>query len=217
MWTVPSGAAITSGATTNQIVVNFGSIAAGGVITVKGTNSCGSGVLSPDFVVVVNPIPSAPVISSQGSVLTSSAPSGNQWYYEGTAIAGATGQSYTVTNNTGYYWCVVSLNGCSSENSNKVWFVVTGAQELPAFAYFTIYPVPNSGQFTASIRFPGENSFNIFVYNQIGVKLFEMKNVKVVNGKSDTQIDLRPLTNGIYIVVFMNKDYQVIKRVLVTN
>ena len=216
-WTVPSGAIITSGATTNQVAVSFGSVAASGVITVKGINACGSGVLSHDFMVVVNPIPSAPVISSLGSVLTSSALSGNQWYYEGTAIAGATGQSYTITNNTGYYWCVVSLNGCSSANSNKVWVVVTNTMELPVSASFTIYPVPNNGQFTASIRFPVDNTFNISVYNQIGSKLLELKNVNVVGGKSDTQINLRPLSNGVYIVVFMNNDYQVVKRVLVNN
>ena len=43
LWTVPTGATITSGAGTNSIVVDFGVSVAGG-ITVKGVNACGNGL-----------------------------------------------------------------------------------------------------------------------------------------------------------------------------
>ncbi|WP_018343072.1 hypothetical protein [Cytophaga aurantiaca] len=45
IWTIPSGASITSGANTNAITVNFGS-AVGGTFTVTPSNSCGTGAMS---------------------------------------------------------------------------------------------------------------------------------------------------------------------------
>ena len=217
IWIVPAGAAIVYGLTTSQISVDFGSIEASGVITVKGINGCGIGSLSPDFNVDINAIPLAPVVSELGSLLTSNAVSGNQWYYEGTAITGATGQSYTVTSNTGYYWCVVTLNGCSSGMSNKIWVIMTGMQAYPVSRSFSIYPVPNDGQFTASVRYPVDATFNIIVYDQLGAKFLEMRDLKTVGGILDTRIDLRPVTDGIYFVVFLNNENKIVKRILVKN
>jgi len=81
-WTVPAGAIITGGGTTNTITVNFGSTS--GIITVFGINSCGNGTVSPNFAVTVNPIPPAPVVTNNGYTAVSSAPAGNQWYYSPT-------------------------------------------------------------------------------------------------------------------------------------
>jgi hypothetical protein len=215
VWTVPVGVVITSGATTKNIVVTFGPGSGVGIITVKGTNACGSGTVSPNFLVTVNEIPAAPVVTVAGNVLTSSAPTGNQWYYEGTAIPGATGQSYTVITNTGNYWCVVTINGCSSPISNKVWVVITGVQELQS-SNFSIYPVPNDGQFTVSITSPVAESFTITVYNQLGAKIYELGDVRV-NGTFEKQIDLRPIASGVYSVVFLNSEHKVVRKVIVNK
>ncbi|MDP1621761.1 MAG: LamG-like jellyroll fold domain-containing protein [Bacteroidales bacterium] len=215
VWTLPAGATITSGSGTKNIVVTFGATAGAGVITVKGTNTCGSGTSSPNFSVTINAIPPAPVVTEVGNVLTSSAATGNQWYYEGAAIAGATGQSYTVTTNTGYYWCVVTVNGCSSPASNMVWVVITGQQELQS-SLFNIYPVPNDGRFTVSINSPAQETFSIVVYNQLGVKVHELTDVKV-NGTFEKQIDLGPVATGIYSVVFLGSDNRVVRKVMVNK
>ena len=215
IWTVPAGAIITSGATTKNIVVTFGPSAGSGVITVKGTNNCGNGTVSPNFNVTMSSIPAAPIVTVSGNVLTSSAPTGNQWYFEGTAIPGATGKNYTVISNTGYYWCVVTLNGCSSPISNKVWVVLTGQQEVQG-SNFSIYPVPNDGKFTVSITSAVQESYSILVYNQLGSKIFELSDVQV-NGTFEKQIDLRPVANGIYTVVFLNSEHKVVRKVLVNK
>ena len=215
VWTVPAGATITSGATTKSIVVTFGATPGTGSITVKGTNTCGNGVVSANFNVTINAIPAAPVATAAGAVLTSSAASGNQWYYAGNPIAGATGQSYTVTHNTGYYWCVVTTNGCSSPISNKVWVVVTGQQELQGSS-FNVFPVPSDGQFTVSVTSPVEETFTIMVYNQLGAKIFELGDVRV-NGVFERKIDLRPVATGIYSVIFLNSEHKIVRKLLINN
>jgi len=216
VWTVPTGATIISGGNTNSIKVNF-TTPGTGVITVKGTNACGSGVVSPNFSVTVNAIPPAPVITANGNVLTSSSPTGNQWYYEGNPIPGATGQTYTVLNNTGYYWCVVTINGCSSEISNKIWIEVVGIGEMPSEASFSVYPVPNDGVFNISIDYPIEDTFTIMIYNQIGSKIFEIKDVNTVGGKYNQRVDLRPISTGMYSVIFMNSEHKVVKKFIINR
>ena len=215
VWTIPAGATITSGASTWNIMVSFGSAAGTGVITVLGVNTCGNGTISANFNVSINAIPAAPVVTAAGNVLTSSASAGNRWYYEGTAIAGATAQTYTVVSHTGYYSCVVTTNGCSSPISNKVWVVVTGQQELQN-SNFNVFPVPNDGRFTVSTASPAEETFTISVYNQLGARIYELGDV-MVKGTFERQIDLRPVAPGIYTVVFFNNEHKVVKKVIVNK
>ncbi len=214
VWTVPTGATITSGSGTKNIVVSFGPNPGSGAITVKGSNSCGEGAAST-LNVTMNAIPDAPTVTINGNVLTSSVATGNQWYYEGTAIPGATGQTYTVINNTGYYWCVVTVNGCSSPISNKEWVVVTGQAETNE-ANFSIYPVPNDGRFAVTMTSPVSDIYTITVYNQIGEKIYELGDVRV-NGTFEKVIDLRPVATGIYSVVFLNGEHKVVKKILVNR
>jgi hypothetical protein len=213
-WTVPTGVNIISGANTHSITVDFTSTATSGIITVKGTNSCGSGTVSPNFAVTVNPIPPAPVVTNTGYTLFSSAPTGNQWYFEGTLITGATGQTYLATV-TGYYWSVVNINGCSSDTSNHKYIVVTGIDPHPA-SVINLYPIPNDGRFNASITSPFQQEFSIIVYNNLGVIIYQEDKV-VVDGSLNKVIDLRPISNGVYTVIFKTSQDHVVKRIVVNK
>jgi hypothetical protein len=213
-WTVPTGATIVSGGTTNTITVNFGMSALSGNVTVYGSNTCGNGTVSPDFPVTVNLIPSAPVVTADGDLLTSSAATGNQWYFEGAMIPGATGQTYQATQ-SGWYWTVVTLNGCSSDTSNNVYIVITGIEPLQASG-FSLYPVPNDGKFTISMTTADAQSFDITIYNIVGVKVYVEKNVEV-NGSMEKVIDLRPAANGVYTVVIRNSNSQIVKKMVVSR
>lgn len=59
IWTLPAGAFITSGLNTNSITVDFSAAASSGDITVLGTNSCGSGIISANHHVTISPLPDA--------------------------------------------------------------------------------------------------------------------------------------------------------------
>jgi phosphodiesterase/alkaline phosphatase D-like protein len=213
-WSLPDAAVITSGANTNSITVSFSPTALSGIITVRGTNSCGNGTVSPNFVVTVNPIPPTPVVTNIGTTLYSSALTGNQWYFEGTLIVGATAQTYVATQD-GYYWSVVTINGCSSAESNHQYVVITGVDSHSSSA-INIYPVPNDGQFNVSITTASNESFSISIYNSLGVKIYEETKVDV-NGSLQKMIDLRPVPNGVYTVIFVNSQNQVVKKIIVNK
>jgi hypothetical protein len=221
-WTIPAGASIFGGANTNSITVDFSLTAVSGVITVAGTNSCGTGMNSPNFAVTVNPIPATPVVTNTGYILYSSALLGNQWWYSvsqagpGAPIAGATAQTYDATlTGTGYFWSVVTLNGCSSVASNLQLVYTTGVDSHSSQA-INVYPVPNEGIFTVSIVSPSQELFTITVFSNLGIKILEVKDIHV-NGQFNQVIDLRSAFSGIYTVVIRNSTSQVVKKVAITR
>ena len=88
IWAVSAGGTIL-GSGLNNVTVSWN---AAGVqsVSVNYTNANGCSSSSPSILnVTVSPIPNAAVVTAVGAVLTSSAPSGNQWYYEGNLIPGA--------------------------------------------------------------------------------------------------------------------------------
>ena len=87
-------------------------------------------------------IPSTPSISAGGPttfcaggsvVLTSSSASGYQWYKDGTAISGATNQTYSVTT-PGTYSVIVTNSGCSSAMSAGITITVNPAPATPTIS-----------------------------------------------------------------------------------
>jgi hypothetical protein len=211
-WTVPSGVTIVSGGNTNHITVNFTASASSGTITVYGTNACGNGQVSPGFNVTVNPTPPTPVITESGLTLTSSAATGNQWYLNGAAIPGATSQTYEVTQ-SGSYYVIVTINGCSSAQSNVITIVMPGVDQ-PTGGALSVYPVPNDGRFTVTCTWIADETLSLEVYNSLGVKIHS-STVNTVQGKAEKVVDLRPVPDGVYTVVLKTEDNRVIRKILV--
>ena len=212
VWTLPAGASVSSGNGTNSVTVNFSANAISGNISVYGNNVCGNGTPAPDFPVTVNPLPSTPAVTANTNLLTSSATTGNQWYFQGASLPGATGHTFTAMQ-TGWYWTVVTLNGCSSDTSNHVRVLMVGQSELQA-GTVDIYPVPNDGRFTVSFTDFTSGAVNIEVYSSLGTKVNEMKDVPV-QGNFNKVIDLRPVANGFYTIVIRNSQYLMVKKVII--
>ena len=211
-WIVPSGVVITSGNNTNTIITDFTPLSVSGIITVEGTNQCGTGSVSPPFFVTVNPIPATPVVTNIGDTLQSSSPTGNQWYFEGNIISGATSQDY-IASQDGYYWDVVTINGCSSDTSNHKLIIVTGIDPHSS-ASINIYPVPNDGKFNVTISTTRNDKIKISVYNSLGIKIYEESDVKV-NSSIQKSIDLRPVSDGVYFLIIDNSNNKFVKKIVI--
>lgn len=217
-WTVPSGATITGGGTTNSITVDFSASASSGTVSVYGSNSCGNGTPAT-MAVTLNPVPATPVITAVGPDLSSNAASGNQWYFSndnitGTAVPGATGQNFSATQ-TGWYWDEVTLNGCESGESNHLFVLLLGIGNNSA-AGVSIYPVPNDGLFKVSITSPAPDNYSISVMNNLGMKITEIKDV-TVQGTAEKTIDLRPVPDGVYTVIVQNSLNRVVRKIIVNK
>jgi hypothetical protein len=215
VWTLPSGATIVSGANSNVITIDFSSTATSGKITVKGMNSCGYGPVSPNLNISVNSIPPAPVITQTGNTFFSDSETGNQWYLNGDPIIGATGQSYTATED-GNYTVVVTINGFTSAPSNKIQYVTTDVKDILDESGVEIYPNPSRGLFNVSIDLNGACKLDIYVYNSIGTRVFEMRNLNL-SGKTELPFDLVSSPAGVYYIKIISGKVQVNKTIVLSR
>ncbi len=213
-WTVPTGATVVSGGNTNSITVNFSAAAVSGDVTVHGTNTCGNGPTSTKAV-TVTPTPAAPVVTATDTLLSSSIATGNQWYHDGTLITGATGQTYVATV-SGWYWSVVTVNGCSSDTSNHVYVLITGINEIAANCAVSVYPNPSTGQFTLMISSERPQTLDISVINNLGVTVYEANNIEVTNILRKN-IDLRNVASGVYSILLNNAGNHFVKKIMITR
>lgn len=195
-WILPPGATISSGSGTNTIIVTFGSGTTSGSVSVQGTNACSFGIASPSLSITVNPTPPVPTISQSGSVLTSSATTGNQWYLNGVIIPGATSQNYNVSASGNYTVVVSNITGCTSTSDVFVYSGI-GISELSSKAGILIYPNPSSGKFIANIAMLQiKGKYEYRVLNTLGEVL-----IHAISGTSKLlEIDLSNQPHGIYFI-----------------
>lgn len=170
-WVV-SGGTIISGNSTNQIQVSWNSPGNSWVSVTYSNYNCypAAPVVFP---VSVFETPPQPSVTLSGLVLSSSASSGNQWYYsaspgsQGSIITGAINSTYTATM-TGYYWDVVTISGCASDPSDTSYVINTGLPVRSDDMMLRIAPNPSTGDFLIKVNLKYEGVFRIEIYNNIG-------------------------------------------------
>ena len=213
MWNITNGGVITSGNGTNSIRAKFPVVSSAPCeITVYGINACGNGTISTAKSVTVNPIPETPVITLSGNGIQSSSADGNQWYYNGTLIIGAD-QPMLIPDKSGEYYVIVTLDGCPSDTSNVIYFIMTGITERNPFSV-DVFPVPNDGVFTVHISSRIKETVTVNVFNTVGVKIGEER-WNDVSGDVRKTIDLRPVASGVYMLVIESPSYRELKRIMV--
>jgi hypothetical protein len=130
-----------------------------------------------------------PTIQVSGHVLASSSASGNQWFFNGQAIIGATNQFHTATQ-TGFYTVRVTQNGCQAL-SNLLNHIVSATHDLDNGGSVHVYPNPTDGQLWIQLK--GVDKATIQVWNAIGQVVARQDTTQ-----SLTSFNLNPLPNGVY-------------------
>ncbi|MCX6243371.1 MAG: S8 family serine peptidase [Bacteroidetes bacterium] len=198
IWTLPTGAEIVSGNLTNSITVKYSGTALSGNYTVAANNICGNGTSSPPYPVTVNPTPPAPVIAQQGDTLGSDAPAGNQWYGPGGLVSGATGQNYTPGQN-GNYYDIVTLNGCSSDPSNTINFILTGTGNS-AGTIPRIFPNPAGNTLHVELFLEHSSGISLNLMNITGSAVKTIDYGIHARGPVKLILDCTDLKGGIYFL-----------------
>jgi hypothetical protein len=155
-------------------------------VTVTSGTSTGSNSTS---VTLFTP-PTTPVITQNGSVLNSSASTGNQWYYNGTPISGQTGSSYTPSADGSYQVMVTDANGCTAMSSTYGYSVGI-SENSGSNSSIKIYPNPTQNAIQLEIPSTIEN-YTTQIMDVCGKIIFVNEN--------QPSIDLSSLTNGIYFI-----------------
>jgi hypothetical protein len=164
--------------------------------------------------VTVNATPTAPTITNNAGTLSSSSATGNQWYLNGSLIAGATSQTYTPTAN-GVYTVKVTTNGCTSSASAGTTISGLGIEELNVYA-LSIYPNPSNGDFNVSFNASVTEKYTLKVYDEAGKLVFDAQ-IENQNGTYVKQVQLGKVASGIYNVSLSNGSVESNRKVIVKN
>jgi len=140
--------------------------------------------------VVLTP-PPVPTITQVGNQLTSSSPTNNQWYVNGTAIAGATGQVYVAPGNGSYTVVVTDPNGCTSESLPVL--ITTVDEQGLAQAGVSVFPNP-AGEF---LWVRSGRDARITLMNALGETVVGER--RIVAGATEC-ISLHEVPSGWYVV-----------------
>jgi hypothetical protein len=149
---------------------------------------------------VNNAAPAIPTIAQNGSLLTASAATTWQWYYDGAQIPGATAQTYTATQTGTYSVRVTDANGCVYSYSAllDVDMATIGMDEHLAAGSFTVYPNPSSGMFYLGGEAITRGEYQLALYDLEGRLLLEATNA--------TALDLSAYSEGLYLLVFRSAE-----------
>ncbi|MFK7798854.1 MAG: T9SS type A sorting domain-containing protein [Aureispira sp.] len=148
-----------------------------------------------------------PMITQQGDTLYSSSPTGNQWYWNGQAIAGATDSAYVVTQN-GDYSVLVTKGACTSDTSNTANYTSINIQQLNDTPLAILaYPNPTEGQLYIAHEL---EQVQVQVFNLNGQRLQFLESQEAL-----IKLDLNPYPKGVYFIqLTTNKKSQTIKIIL---
>lgn len=143
-----------------------------------------------------------PVISIVNDTLYSSALTGNQWYYNGSAISGATEQFYVPTTIGGTYYVIASdTSGVCSGTSS----VLTGIKETSSIGVsYNLFPNPNRGTSTLTIVSETNSPLILEVTDVLGKSVYKETIQARSSQQSDYRIDLSRFGKGMYLLTLSN-------------
>lgn len=156
--------------------------------------------------------PPAATITQNGSVLTSSSATGNQWCLNGLPITGATGQSYTPTVN-GNYTVIILKNGCVSPPSNFIKVQTVEIAEIANAIELNVYPNPNNGDFTITFNSNDKSSYFLEIMNAVGQIIYK-EEIKDFKGMYTHAFDFGKSVSGVYILSLSTHQNKIIKKVI---
>ncbi|HEX9511318.1 MAG TPA: S8 family serine peptidase [Puia sp.] len=136
----------------------------------------------------------APQISLNGNVLTSTVAASYQWYINGTLIPGATGQTDTAIVTGSYTVVATDEFGCS-QTSNALGYTSGrgGAISL------VIYPNPNKGVFKVNFVVNTADNVQVSLFNTLGQEIY-MQNYSGFSGFFNSDINAGNLSSGVYVL-----------------
>ena len=152
--------------------------------------------------VAVFAVPATPEITVIGNKLISNVPSGNQWYLDGEPVPGATGQIYEATQ-SGWYFDIVTINGCSSDTSEIV-DIMVGLEE-PDKPGFTIAPNPASDLVRIIYPRPVEKEATVTLLSADGREIRRLR-FEPQGAINEFILDIGGLTPGFYFVSLREAD-----------
>ena len=156
---------------------------------------------------VVASVATPPTITLVGKQLTSSISTGNQWYLNDTAIAGANAKTQELLSPGVYTDTVTDASGCKL-GSNAIGYS-PGAGDIN----LSVTPNPNKGVFNVQFFNNNNAPASINVYSDIGQRVYT-QSYPAFNGFFSKQVNIFNVGPGVYFVQILVGSKSYIQKIL---
>jgi hypothetical protein len=138
-----------------------------------------------------------------------------RWFYNGNFVSGQSGKFLPFLGtgtydaevyNTAFPECATTANTNTISNINEV--------DFPVFANASVYPNPNSGNFTLAFEMEKNEDVTIYVSNSIGQTVYEQK-LTNFTGQFKSDLNLTEFGKGVYVVTLQTGNAKLNKKVVV--
>lgn len=194
VWSFPSG--WTGSSTTNTITLTAGTN--GGLVRVR-IIKCADTSAPQSLNVSINPLIPAAIVASGVNLSSFNTFTSYQWLFNGLPIAGATGATYTATQNGNYQLIGTSNMGCI--DTSAVHTISGLAVQHTGTVANSIQLYPNPANSTVHIQSPV--AVDILITGMDGKTVLQQRNA--------TNINISELARGVYSVGFRTTDGLLVK------
>ncbi len=164
-----------------------------GMLTMHSSNALCE--YSQDFILTANTANAN--FTANGNTLTANDATSYQWYLNGIVIAGATQQTYEITETGNYSVVVVDVNECD-DVSEQVMATYTGVAAYDEIN-IAVYPNPANDKITISIS-ESLMGAGMKINNELGQEVWNSKRLTTVN----TEVDCSAFSKGVYTITISN-------------
>lgn len=208
-----------NGATTQSITVNNAGNFSVIVSNAQGCNSIASAITST----TVNALPPVPTISRSGNQLISSAATGNQWYFDGNAIPGATSSTLTISGFGNYSVEVTNAEGCSRSSApftvESLLGEITILNNGDRFIHLTR---PNPANTQAILNFQLANPAKVsvaLVSDKGNLAAMPLTTRQMAAGSHEIKLDnfIRLLPAGVYYIVYRVNNERITDKLVIVK
>ncbi|MDB5145254.1 MAG: family serine peptidase, partial [Mucilaginibacter sp.] len=154
-----------------------------------------------------------PVITQNGTTLSSSSATSNQWYQNGTLIAGATGQTYAPAQSGNYRVDVTLSNGCIAQSDNYVYVISPADGSDIGLA---IFPNPANNLLNVIFAAKANTVLNLSLINVIGQATYTQKGI-LAGGGFSTLINVGNYAPGTYILKILLGGKLYSRKIIITR
>jgi hypothetical protein len=155
-----------------------------------------------------------PVITQNGTTLTSSSAAGNQWYQNGAIIAAATDQSYAPAQSGNYRVDVTLSNGCIAQSDNYVYVILPAADGSDIG--LAVFPNPAGSLLNVLFAAKANTVLNLSLINIIGQAAYTQKGT-LTGGNFSTLINVGNYAPGTYVLKILLGGKLYSRKIIITR